>query len=130
MKRDMELIRKILLAIEEQYVDVALCGLSIDGYGMKEVAYHCRYLNEAGLVSNYTGRYGGNELIWFSVGSLTPEGHDLLDKIRDDSVWGETVSLAKGKGLPLIIETVKPIASSILQKMIESVVVGITKGIQ
>ena len=38
MKRDMELCRKILFAIEEEYEDVAIYNLSIDGYTMKQVA--------------------------------------------------------------------------------------------
>lgn len=123
----MELIRKILLAIEEKYVDVSLCNLKIDGHEMKEVAYHCNLLFQGGLVNNYKGSYADNELWSFTVGSLTPEGHDLLDKIRDDSVWGKTVSIMKDKVLPFTVETVKAVASSIIQASIQGVVSAITK---
>ena len=40
MQRDMDLIRKILFAIEEKYVDTWLPGsdVQIDGYDMKTIA--------------------------------------------------------------------------------------------
>ena len=43
MQRDMELIRKILITIEDKYVDVALNSseICIDGYDMKTIGYHC-----------------------------------------------------------------------------------------
>jgi hypothetical protein len=44
MKRDMELIRKILFAIEEQYVDTAIF-LEIDNYNLMTVGEHCKLLN-------------------------------------------------------------------------------------
>lgn len=53
MKRDMDLARKILLEIEKQYVSTAIYDLDIEGYDVATVAYHCKILYEAGLISNY-----------------------------------------------------------------------------
>lgn len=41
MKRDMELIRKILFVIEEKYIDTWLNSkeIMIDGYDMKTIGY-------------------------------------------------------------------------------------------
>ena len=47
MKRDMELVRLILLKIEEEYRSTAIYNLNISGYDMETVAYHCKILNEA-----------------------------------------------------------------------------------
>ena len=60
MQRDMELIRKILFAIEDKYVDVWLGSndITIDGYDMKAIGYHCAILHDAGLVADYKGQYG------------------------------------------------------------------------
>ena len=52
MKRDMELVRLILLKIEEEYRSTAIYDLKITGYDMETIAYHCKILKEAGLVSN------------------------------------------------------------------------------
>lgn len=43
MKRDMELVRLILLKIEEEYSSTAISNLNISGYDMETVAYHCKY---------------------------------------------------------------------------------------
>lgn len=48
MKRNMELCRKILFAIEEQYVDAVIVNLKIDGYRMKKlptIAVFCQMLD-------------------------------------------------------------------------------------
>ena len=56
MKRDMELIRKILFKIEEEYVSTALFNLAIDGYEFNDVAYQCKLLYDAGLVDQYKAK--------------------------------------------------------------------------
>ena len=53
---------------------------------MKEVAYHCKLLYEAGFVASYNPKYGSNTLLAFSVGGMTWDGHEFLDKIREDTV--------------------------------------------
>ena len=97
MKRDMELCREILFALEEQYVDTAIVNLKVAGHGMKEVAYHCKLLYEAGFVASYNPKYGSNTLLAFSVGGMTWDGHEFLDKIREDTVWNKTKAIPHRK---------------------------------
>jgi hypothetical protein len=52
MKRDMELIRKILFAIEG-YDDYPIYNLEIDGYGSREISYHCSILFDARMVDDF-----------------------------------------------------------------------------
>ena len=127
MKRDMELIRKILFAIEERYVDTALMGneMSIEGYDMKTIAYHCAILHDAGLVYDYKGKYAGDELYFFGVGRLTWEGHELLDKIKSDTVWSKTKDTITKKGIPFVLDAVKEIATAITTAMIQSAIQGL-----
>lgn len=122
MQRDMELIRKILFAIEKEYVDVWLdySDLKIEGYDFKTVGYHCSILYDAGLVYDYKGQYAGNELYFFGVGRLTWEGHDLLDKIRSETVWSKTKETITSKGLPFVIDVVKEVASAVTVAMVKS----------
>ena len=87
MKRDMDLVRLILLEIEDKYRSTAIYDLAIDGYDTEMVAYHCKILYEAGLISDYKAQYADNEIYVFGVGSLTWDGNDFLEKIRDDSQW-------------------------------------------
>ena len=48
VKSDMDLLRLVLLEMEERYRCVALVNLAINAYSMENVVYHCqlaRYLN-------------------------------------------------------------------------------------
>ena len=127
MQRDMELIRKILFTIEEKYVDTWLGGneISIDGYDMKTVAYHCSILHDAGLIYDYKGQYGDDELFFFGVGRLTWAGHEFLDKIKNDTVWNKTKGVIKEKGIPFVLDAVKEIATAITTSMIQSAITSI-----
>jgi hypothetical protein len=124
VQRDMELIRKVLFAIEERYVDTSLGSnlMKIDGYDMKAVAYHCAILKDADLVSDYHGNYADNELRFFSVGRLTWEGHELLDKIKSDTVWNRTKDTIKDKGIPFVLDAVREISTAITTAMIKSAI--------
>ena len=125
MKRDMELVRLVLLAIEEEYRSTAIINLKIDGYDMETVAYHCKMLEEAGFVSDYRAHYASDGLYMFSVGPLTWEGNEFLDMIRDDSIWEKTKSAIRNSGLPLVLETVKTMAYTVVTAMSEGATTAI-----
>lgn len=127
MKRDMELVRLILLKIEEEYRSTAIYDLTIAGYDMETVAYHCKILKEAGLISAYRAQYASDELWSFGVGSLTWEGNDFLDKIRDNSQWNRIKNAITQKGLPLVIETIKAISNAFVTAAAEGVANSIIK---
>lgn len=123
----MELIRKILFTIEDKYVDVGLTHneIQIDGYDMKTVGYHCAILHDAGLISNYNSQYASNELYFFSVGRLTWDGHELLDKIKSDTVWNKTKDTITKKGIPFVLDAVKEIATAVTAAMVQSAIAGL-----
>jgi hypothetical protein len=125
MKRDMELIRKILLAIEEQYVNQTIFNLKIEGYDFNTVAYHCKLMNDAGLITHYEGIACFEGLTDFIIGSLSWSGHEFLDKIRDETVWNKTKEVMKNKGIPFVLDAVKQIASTIVSGMVEGAIKGI-----
>ena len=126
MGRDMDLIRKILLEIEAKPSDATVNNLKIEGYTLQEIAYHCKILYGGGLIDYYYGVVAdGGFLLRFIVGSLTLEGHEFLDKIRDDTIWDETKETIKEKGIPFILDTVKQISSAIIDMMIKSAVKGL-----
>lgn len=126
MERDMDLVRLILLEIEKEYKSTVLYDLKIDGYDMETVAYHCKILHEAKLISAYKGMYADNTLQDFAVGSLTWEGHDYLDKVRDNSRWGKIKKLLKEKTLPPTIEVIKMLADGLISAATAAAVSSIT----
>ena len=132
MKRDMDLVRLILLEIEMKYVSTALYDLIIPGYSKEQVAYHCKILHDHGMISAYQGFYASNELESFGVGGLTWEGNDFLDKIRDDSQWGKIKETITRKGVTLVIETIRKVADAFISASVEGLTTAILKqkGIQ
>lgn len=98
MKRDLDLIRLIHLKVEDDYDCAELINLKIDGYSAKAIAYNSQLAFEAGYLSNCSVQYADNGVWTFSVGSLTWEGHDFLDRIRDDSMWGKIKKAARDRG--------------------------------
>lgn len=87
MKRDMDLARKILLAIEAHPEPCSWNGpLDFPNYPEKEISYHVKLLKEAGLIEANISIAGGETFICF-VNSLTWEGHEFLEASRDDSRW-------------------------------------------
>ncbi|MPN53315.1 hypothetical protein SDC9_200979 [bioreactor metagenome] len=129
MQRDMDLMRKILLKIEEIFPagDLVIHGVPLDGYDKLLIADHCQLLFEAGLINAYEPRRGGQgaKVLFYSVGNLTNSGYDFLDKIREDTVWNRTKTIIKDKGLPMVVDVVKEISSTVISSMVEGAIKGL-----
>ena len=112
MKRDMELIRKILFTIEEQYKPGKgyIWELKIEGYDMSTIAEHCDLLYQQGLVKTYKPQFGDDKIVAFSVGNITAQGYDYLELIRNDGVWEKTKTEIEEKKFPKTIEWFAKIA--------------------
>jgi hypothetical protein len=89
MKRDMELIRKILLTVEESDTGWANHPIEIDGYDEHTIGYHCLLLVEADLCEgeNITAsRSKGPEAM---ITRLNWEGYEFLDAAKEPARWEE-----------------------------------------
>jgi hypothetical protein len=87
MKRDMDLIRKILLAIEESPEPELPSQPLIQGSSNKQVNEHLRLLMEAGYIDALTSR--GDDMIAFDWIRLLWPGHEFLAAARDDTIWNK-----------------------------------------
>ena len=124
MKRDMDLIRLILLKVEEQDPNSSSYeSIAIDGYSTGEIREHVKLLESAGMVSD--AHYTIDGSVW--VQSITWDGYDYLDKVRDNTIWKKTKDAIKEKGLPLAVDTVKMIASAFITAAAEGVANSIIK---
>ena len=86
MQRDMDLVRKILFYVEENYVAGGPeISVHIDGYSDSVVYEHCILMRNDGLIGRILDT-SSLESKSCNVGNLTSEGVDLLDKIRADTV--------------------------------------------
>lgn len=98
MKRDMELIRKILFEIEKR-PPFESAPLKITGYDMQAIAYHCEMLYEEGYIKEYSVTTCDNfdGVLYFWVQDLTWQGQDLIETIRNDTVWKKTMKTIEEK---------------------------------
>lgn len=126
MKRDMDLVRDLLLKIEDGQRSFDLLTPEIadilgeDGAGKMPreqadlIEYHLALLENAGLISIQAKLSGA---VW-QIGQITWAGHDFLDTIRDPTIWRETkagVTQAGGFSLDLL----KALAKGLIKKKIE-----------
>jgi hypothetical protein len=97
MKRDMELIRKILIAIEQSpsaSPPSEVQELQMEGYSEEEVGYHALLIIEAGLAKgkDITGSGLGPRGL---ITRLTWQGHEFLDAVQDDTRWAKARAIVK-----------------------------------
>lgn len=115
MKLNPDCIRGLLLTIEEkcdfdtpwEYVRDNFESKYLAEYSHKEILYHIRQSEEAGLIQNVHYYDGGNDVL---ICDLTPAGHEFLSNIRTDTVWKKVTSKAAGASLPIIFEVAKEAA--------------------
>jgi len=98
MKRDMELIRKILLAVEGSPGGWALAELKINGYTEAQTWYHKYLLVDAGLAIGVDMAVDQSPAPEYVLRSLTWAGHEFLDAARDDTRWKRAMKLVEEKG--------------------------------
>lgn len=116
MKRDPELIRALMLALEAPEGAEILCLPDIDGYSPGQVQHHFRLLLEADLVAaGYTSADGRR---WLAL-RLTWRGHDYLDAIYDPVIWRQTKK-AMGKLGSWSLATMGTIAKALMLSQIET----------
>src|SRR6266545_4070275 len=97
MKRDLDLIRKMVLAIEDAPSGWAP-KLSIDGYTPTQVGYHAYLLVDAGLVRGHDVTIHGGTGQEALITSLTWAGHEFAEAARDDTRWEKAMGIVKDKG--------------------------------
>ena len=123
----MDLIRKILFYIEKNYVAGGnYISVEIDGYTEGEIYEHCMLAYQGGLIAEplSTSTFSGKSCM---VATLTNEGFDLLENIRQDTFWNKTKKVATEKGLPLIVSTIKTISTALITAAAEGVASAIIK---
>ena len=98
MKRDLDLVRKILLAVESdpRYDGHHLLApdisseVGISERPIQEISYHLELLIKEGYLEGNTGPLRP------TISKLTWKGHEFLDDIRDDGIWAKAKQRVSG----------------------------------
>jgi hypothetical protein len=112
MKRDLDLIKELMLAFEKMPPGEVAQTLQMEvEYDAVEVLEHVALLVQAGLLEGEChpdpSMEGGG---FFAIHRVTWSGHDFLDAVRNDSVWNATKERLKKVGswtFDLVVELCK-----------------------
>ncbi|HEV2512451.1 DUF2513 domain-containing protein [Bosea sp. (in: a-proteobacteria)] len=124
MKRNMDLVREILLSFENvEAARVSKKSIVVDGYKKEEIDFHIELLVEAGLLNHHIAKpettSGRPFLMRFDMGIRpTMIGYDFADSVRDPEVWSKTKKGAERAG-GFTIDLLKDLAKGLIKKKIE-----------
>ena len=89
MKRNMDLVRQILLALKAHEDPAGMANVEIEGRQPAEVNSHLTIMAEAGLIYGQEQTYEAiDDTVWMYV-RLTWQGHEFVNAARDDKRWEE-----------------------------------------
>ncbi|MCX7779641.1 MAG: DUF2513 domain-containing protein [Negativicutes bacterium] len=117
MKLDLDLMRKILLTIEEKAVFgtyLSLKDLTDDPAEHPKYAYHVMLLLDDDLIVTAQAPLLGLGYPDYPIERLTMKGHNFLNNIRDDTVWRKVKDVLIKVGSTASLDIIKTVASRIV----------------
>lgn len=121
MKRDWNIIRDILLAIEDSpKAQVFLTAEALSQHDEQAVAYNMLLLVDGGYAQ---GRFihsslGDGHIAAATLIRLTNAGHDLLQAVRQQSVWDKIKAKFAENSLDMSAELVIKVGKTIMESML------------
>ena len=95
MQRDIDLIRKILLDLEQKGAYTSWMEIDIEEYSPEQMDYHLELMIEAGLISARASQGGFSRHLPLR---LAWQGHEFLDLARDTARWEKAKASFKQAG--------------------------------
>jgi hypothetical protein len=122
MKRDMDLIRKLLLRIEAEhlragsalFLSVREPPLRLPGDDPDNVDYAMRLIADAGFL-DLTKTQGADS---YGLRGISWRGHEFLDSVRDPEIWRQTKEGASKAGA-FTIELLTDLAKGFVKTQIK-----------
>jgi hypothetical protein len=115
VRRDLDLIRKLVLAVEDREPGEWLPQIEIDGYTPQQIGYHSYLVVDAGLARGTDLSTVKDMLPNWQLSHLTSAGHDFADAARNDSTWNQATRLVKDKGAGFTLDVVKQVLVSVVK---------------
>lgn len=98
MKRDMDLVRKILLVLEAHDCGFAPSKFSVEGFSDEQVGYHVYLMHQAALLHAKESTFYGSSSPLAIPLSITWQGYEFLANASEEKRWLQAKSLLKGAG--------------------------------
>jgi hypothetical protein len=120
MKRNLNLVRLILLEIEAIPPGRSLSPLKFDEFESEIIAGHIELLEEAGLIEaqlTRTFNHAGVRVVSnYNIRRLTWEGHDFIENARIKNVWDSFNVILKEKGGDISFSVAKALLIELAKK--------------
>lgn len=119
MKRDLDLVRSILMYVENANDEVDADDMATERWPIETVAYHVRLMAHHGLVDvSRDARDMNGDTIELIVAGITWDGQDYLDSIREPKVWGRVKKTLAGTVGSTTLDVVRQTASMVALAMV------------
>jgi len=118
MKRNMDLVRAILLTMDQHEHGFAPPGFTIAGYDDEVIGHHVYLMGQGELLVTVTTTvtttaFGGSSPVAMPI-TITWKGHDFLDAVRNETVWSKVKIQLKDRGISLPFTLLQDLALKIL----------------
>ena len=115
MKRDINLIRHLLIYVEEQPAGTIIQQVTVpEGTDGPTTGEHIDLLIERGLIE---GKVLDVISPSFIIQRLTWDGHDFLQAVHNDTVWKKILGKAKDLGGSMTLEIAKELGKKYLMEL-------------
>jgi hypothetical protein len=115
MKRDLDLVRRIMLNIEELPPGPSM-QFRMGEVDDPVVLAHIQLMIGAGLVNGKITEPHGARGAVIIISGLSWDGHEWLETMRDQGLWDQTKAVLAENGAALSFELVRAVANQILRK--------------
>lgn len=114
MKRDMDVVRSIVLAVS----DASGLVSEVDGISGEDFSSHAQLLEEARLIEAALLPLGKQIATEAMIYRLTWSGHEFADSVRDPEIWAKTKKGAEAAG-GFTFDLLKDLAKGFIKKQVE-----------
>lgn len=122
MKRDLDLVRCILLTVEKADGTIGFDVLSGCCSDIGRLAFHVGLMHSHGLIDAEVDSDGFGEPMDVRISSMTWDGYDYLDAIRSPQVWNkakEAITKAVGDtSLSVVKQTCAMVATGLIRSQL------------
>lgn len=120
MKRDIDLVRLILISAENSEKEFNALSLVSSDLAAEKICFHVELLEQAGLLTAKTTRAYGGTPVLVEVNALTWIGYDYLDAIRSETVWQKAKTAIQNTVKDAPLSVIKEVCISISTSLIKS----------
>ncbi len=119
MKRDMDLVREILLALEGIPAATSPSTPEIDGFSNEQVGSHVHLMIEGGLLDGSEVTSLQSKFPEYISLSITWDGYDFLELSKNSSVWKDVKDQIRERGVSVSFDLLRKLLTTASARLME-----------